>query len=252
MEHVYEEKAHNGRVIEVIYEDEQMVVINKPSGTMVHEDGRGDGETVVDWLLSRAPSARGIGEPNYTPNGTALERSGVVHRLDRDTSGVLVLAKTQSAFIHLKAQFHDRLAKKEYRVFVYGTMKESWGSVSRPIGRSARDFRLRSAERGAKGTLRSARTDWECLAQSNGYAYLRVEPKTGRTHQIRVHMKSIGHPVVHDTLYAGKSFFAKDTLGFNRLALHAFRLTLTIPNGETRIFEAPLPEDFVRAETLLR
>lgn len=238
--------------IEVLYEDDGVVVVDKPSGIVVHEDGRSEGETVVDWLLHRAPKARGVGEVGHTPDGIPLERSGVVHRLDRDTSGVLVFAKTQDAFMHLKAQFHDRLAKKEYRAFVYGTMKDRWGSIDRAIGRSARDFRLRSAERGAKGLLRPARTEWECLAQGGGYAYLRVEPKTGRTHQIRVHMKSIGHPVVHDVLYAGKSFLMKNSLGFTRLALHAYRLTLTLPQGEVRTFEARIPADFARAEALLR
>lgn len=235
--------------ITVLYEDDDCIVVNKPSGMMVHNDGRNTEETVVDWFLSRAPKARGIGEIGYTQDGTLLERSGVVHRLDRETSGVLVLAKTQPAFEHLKHQFHDHLIKKEYRTFVYGTMKEKWGSVTRPIGRSKRDFRLRSAQRGAQGTLREAVTDWELIGQSLTHAYLKITPKTGRTHQIRVHMKAIGKPIVHDELYAPEELVQGDNLGFTRLALHAYSLKLVLPSGEEKAFLAPLPLDFEIAST---
>lgn len=237
--------------IEILYQDGDVMVINKPAGILVHGDGRNVESTVVDWFLSRVPEAKGVGEPGRAQDGTPLERSGVVHRLDKDTSGVLILAKTHEAFAHLKEQFHDRYAKKEYHAFVYGTMKDRWGTVSRAIGRSARDFRLRSAERGARGTLRPAVTDWECLAQSGTHAYLKVTPKTGRTHQIRVHMKSIGHPIVQDELYAPADFLKKDTLGFDRLALHAYALTLTLPNGQIGTYTAPFPQDFVNARELL-
>lgn len=234
--------------IHILHEDADVVVINKPAGILVHNDGRGESATVVDWFLHHAPQAKGVGEPGNAQDGTPLERSGVVHRLDKDTSGVLILAKTQEAFTHLKAQFHDRLAKKEYHAFVYGTMKERWATINRAIGRHSRDFKLRSAERGAKGLLRPAVTDWECLLQSRTHAYLKVHPKTGRTHQIRVHMKSIGHPIVGDQLYASPEFLKKDNLGFNRLALHAYSLTVMLPSGEERSFIAPFPEDFVEAK----
>ena len=236
---------------QILYEDTDVLVVNKPSGMMVHNDGRNEEETVVDWFLSRAPSARGIGEGGFAQDGSLLERSGVVHRLDRETSGVLVLAKTQDTFIHLKQQFHDHLIKKEYRTFVYGTMKEKWGTVNRPIGRSTKDFRLRSAQRGARGTLREAITDWELIGQSNTHAYLKITPKTGRTHQIRVHLKAIGRPIVHDELYASEELRKGDTLGFSRLALHAYALKLTLPTGEEKSFLAPLPLDFEIASTTI-
>lgn len=233
--------------IEVLYEDAHMLAIHKPAGIMVHEDGRGEEPTVVDWLLARAPMARGVGEPGRTPEGAPLERSGVVHRLDRETSGVLVLAKTQDAFTYLKSQFHDHTVEKEYRAFVYGVMKEKWGTINRPIGRSSKDFRRRSAERGARGTLRSAVTHWELIDQSASYAYLTLHPKTGRTHQIRVHLKAIGRPVVGDSLYASKTLLESDNLGFTRLALHAYRLVITTLDGVRKELCAPLPEDFKRA-----
>jgi 23S rRNA pseudouridine1911/1915/1917 synthase len=237
--------------IDVLYEDDDVCIINKPAGVMVHSDGRSKDETVVDWFLSRAPEARGVGESSMTPDGIPLERSGVVHRLDRETSGVLILAKNQKAHEVLKAEFHDRRAKKEYRAFVYGSMKERWGTIDRPIGRSAKDFRLRSAQRGAKGTLRDAVTDWELIGQNEHFAYLKMFPKTGRTHQIRVHLKAIGRPVVADYLYAPQNLLEGENLGFDRLALHAYKLSLTIPNGEEKDFVAQLPQVFIEAEDTL-
>ncbi len=244
MRHASEEKVNN---ISILYEDGDVVVINKYAGIMVHNDGRSKEATVVDWFLSRTPSARDVGEPGSTQDGLPLERSGVVHRLDKETSGVLILAKTQDAFLFLKQQFHDRLVRKEYRAFVYGTMKEKWGVINRPIGRSAKDFRLRSAERGARGVLRNAVTNWELIGQSDTCAYLKVIPKTGRTHQIRVHLKSLSRPIVGDTLYAQREIEEKGSFGFSRLALHAFSITLVLPNGEEKTFSAPLPIDFDEA-----
>jgi 23S rRNA pseudouridine1911/1915/1917 synthase len=232
--------------IPILFEDADVVIIDKPSSMLVHEDGRSTGNTVVDWFLSYVPHARGVGEPGRGSDGSELLRSGVVHRLDAETSGVLVLAKHQDAFVHLKRQFHDRLVKKEYRAFVYGSMKERWGTIRRAIGRSPKDFRLRSAERGARGPLRKATTHWEVLAQSSTNAYLRVTPETGRTHQIRVHMRAIGKPIVCDRVYAGEKQ-SLDSLGFSRLALHAHALTLELPSGTKQRFESPLPPDFVAA-----
>jgi len=242
--------TNEARIV-VLYENADVVVIDKPSGMLVHEDGRSTEPTVVDWLRAHAPESEGVGEPGRTPEGTLLERSGVVHRLDAETTGVLILAKTQDAFLHLKAQFHDRRVKKEYRAFVYGALKERWGTIRRVIGRSPRDFRLRSSERGARGTLRPAVTHWEVLAQSNTHTYLKVTPETGRTHQIRVHLKSIGKPIVHDRLYALPVQVASGALQFDRLALHAHTLSITTPDGVPRSFHAPLPPDFERAIALV-
>ncbi len=248
MENVSEESVSKKPLEpEILYEDDLMLVINKPTGMIVHNDGRSVEPPVVDWFLAREPKARGVGEVGFAQDGVPLERSGVVHRLDRDTSGVLVLAKTQEAFVHLKAQFHDHHIQKEYRTFVYGTMKEKWGTIARPIGRSTKDFRLKSAQRGARGALREAVTDWELLAQTDKHAYVKITPKTGRTHQIRVHLKAVGRPIVHDDLYSPEDLLSGNNLGFTRLALHAYTLRIKHPNGEEKLFTAPLPEDFVRA-----
>jgi len=231
----------------VIYEDEAVLVINKPVGWLTHTDDTGATPTVVDWFLARVPEARGVGEPLLGHQGQPLERSGVVHRLDRATSGVLILAKTRAAHAHLKRQFHDRLARKEYRALVYGHLREQWGSINRPIGRSAKDWRLRSATRGARGQKREAVTDWERLNQGTyqgePFTYLKLKPKTGRMHQLRVHLKAINRPIVGDTLYAGATREQSNNLTLKRLALHAYSLELTLPNGRKRRFVSPVPKE---------
>ncbi len=230
---------------QILFENDDVLVLNKPVGVLVHEDGTGEGETVVEWFESYCPAVVGVGEPGKSPKGEELRRSGVVHRLDKDTSGVLILAKTQTAHQHLKAQFHDRLVKKEYRAIVYGAMRERWGTINKPIGRSPQDFRLRSAMPGAKGTMREAVTDWECigngLVDGEHFSYLKVRPKTGRTHQIRVHLRAVERPIVCDPLYAVQMSGNSHNLGLTRLALHAHILELILPNETHGRFMAPVP-----------
>lgn len=235
----------------IIFENDEVLVVNKPYGMLVHEDWQKADRTLVDWFLARCPQAKGVGEQTATPDGKPLERSGVVHRLDRETSGVMILAKTAEAHAHLKSQFHDRLAQKEYRAFVYGRMHERWGTINRPIGRNTQNFRLRSAQRGAKGVLRSAVTDWERIAsgeyEGEAFSYVKLLPKTGRTHQLRVHLKAIDRPIVQDVLYSGKNRENSNNLGLDRLALHAHILELTLRGGEHERFIAPVPLEFERA-----
>jgi 23S rRNA pseudouridine1911/1915/1917 synthase len=235
--------------ISILYEDDAVLVIDKPVGLVVHADGRTAHETLADWVVSRYPAMSSVGEPLTLSSGETIERPGIVHRLDKDTSGVMILAKTQEVFEFLKKQFQDREAQKTYSVFVYGEMKTEKGVIDRPIGRSASDFRKRSAQRFAKGTMRDAVTTYKVIVRGKGCTLVEVSPKTGRMHQIRVHFKAINHPVVHDALYAENRVGA---LGFTRLALHARSLEITLPSGERKIFEAPLPEDFRRAEAQLR
>ena len=235
----------------VLYEDSDVLVVDKPSGLAVHGRGADSSGTLVAWLLDYAPEARDVGEPRIGSNGQVIERSGIVHRLDRETSGVMILAKNQSAFDQLKQQFRARLVKKLYRAIAYGRMKESWGTIARPIGRSAKDFRRRSAERGAKGTIRDAVTDWECLGtgeyEGQVFSYLTLRPQTGRMHQLRVHLKAISHPIVGDVLYAGKRLKLSNNAGLNRLALHAHELELQLPKGAHRRFVAPLAAELITA-----
>ncbi len=241
--------------IEVLYENDDVLVVNKPVGLMVHEDGHNKEKTLVDLFLSRCPEAKGVGEIGYSPKGDELERSGVVHRLDRETSGVMILAKNQEAFLHLKDQFQNRLAKKEYRALVYGPVRERWGAIDKAIGRSPSDHRKRLAGSKAKGNLREALTNWECIGtgrhQDEHYSYMKLIPKTGRTHQIRVHLKSISRPVVGDALYAESEMSRSNNLGLKRMALHAHKLQIVLPDGEEGAFLAPVPAEMEQAVDLI-
>jgi 23S rRNA pseudouridine1911/1915/1917 synthase len=240
----------------ILYEDTDVLVINKPEGWMVHEDGKTEGSPlVVDWFLARVPEAKGVGEVGYSPKGVELNRSGVVHRLDRETSGVLILAKNQTAYQFLKQQFKDRNVYKEYRAFVYGRLHDRWGTINRAIGRSAKDHRVRSAMRGAKGLLREAITDFERIGigeyEGESFSYVKLVPKTGRTHQLRVHMRAIDRPILNDELYAPHVISKSNNLGLTRMALHAHVLELALPNGHTERFIAPVPQSFEEAAELI-
>lgn len=234
----------------VIYEDDGILVINKPAGLAVHADGKHDWASVVDWLASEYPSIKNVGEEQRLPDGTIIERPGIVHRIDRETSGILVIARTNDAFFSLKSQFQNREVTKVYRAFVYGELKDERGIIDKPIGSSNGGKGPRTAKRSAKGTLREAQTAYRTLQRTKEASYAEVFPKTGRTHQIRVHFASVQHPIIADSLYApGRP----SILGFKRLALHALSLSFIHPQtGEKVIFEAPLPADFVVAEEELR
>lgn len=230
--------------LEVLYEDDAMVAINKPAGVMTHPDGHSTDETVSDWFATQYPQSIGVGETQRLPDGTEIARPGVVHRLDRDTSGVLVLAKTPEAHAHLKNAFHERLTKKTYVAVVYGVMKEEKGTIEFSIGRSRKDFRLRSAQPKARGTLREAITHYEVIDEIGTHSLLKVVPETGRTHQIRVHLKALHHPVVCDPLYSiGKPC----DLGTSRLALHAATLEIPLMDGTSVRVSAPVPKDLQAA-----
>ncbi len=233
----------------VIYADDSILVLNKPAGLAVHADGKHDWKTLVDWLVAEYPEIKGVGEEQRLQDGSLIERPGIVHRIDRETSGVLVAARTQEAFDVLKAQFQNREVKKAYRAFVYGELKDERGIIDKPIGSGRGGKGPRTAKRDAKGTLRDAQTAFRVIARTKEASYTEVFPKTGRTHQIRVHFASIQHPIVADSMYApGRPAI----LGFERLALHALSLTFRHPEtGEEVLFEAPLPKDFVEAEQRL-
>jgi len=230
--------------MDIIYENEDVVVVNKPAGLIVHNDGKREEETVVDWLLARYPNIKGVGEPLVLSDSTQIDRPGIVHRLDKDTSGVLLVAKHQESFLRIKEQFQNHGIKKEYCAIVYGVVKKEYDTIDRPIGRSAQDFRKWSAQRGARGKMRDAITQYEVVKRGEKHTVLRVYPQTGRTHQIRVHLKAINHPVVCDALYAPKQPCA---LGLTRQALHATTLSFALPSGERITVEALPPQDIKRA-----
>ena len=227
---------------EVLYEDDYIVAIDKPSGLVVHQ-GVGTNNTLVDWILDRYPAMRKVGEADCR-----LVRPGMVHRLDKETSGVMVLAKRQEVFDTLKKHFQKGKVEKEYHALVYGKPREVRGTVSLPLGKSRSDFR-RFATRHTRGEMREARTEYVVVGScAEGVSFVRFYPKTGRTHQIRVHAQSLHTPIVCDSLYATSR---DPVLGFSRLALHSRRLTLRMHwYSEALHLVAPHPADFLYALSL--
>ncbi len=235
----------------ILYEDADILVIDKPAGLIVHSDGRTDEPSVAEWAVAHYPQMEQVGEPWTSPQGKVVPRPGIVHRLDRDTSGVMILAKTAPAYAFLKRQFQERTTEKTYRMFVYGHPSRDAGTIEAEIVRiRSAPPRWGVARAGEEKRQRIAVTAWKVLSRNRDagtgekVAFMEARPQTGRTHQIRVHLKHLNHPVICDKLYAkGRPCL----LGFSRQALHAATLSLALPSGETRVFEAPLPEDFTRA-----
>jgi len=257
--------------IKILYEDKDILVIDKPSGISVHPDGKSKERTITDWVLKNYPRMKNVGEPIFFEE-KEIKRPGIVHRLDKDTSGVLVLAKNQKAYEFLKNQFKNREVKKTYNAIVSGCVKNDHGIINKPIGRSPSDFRRRLAGRGARGELREAITEYKVLKRFEApisknfsscalprvrggtlgeknfqksslakFTFLEVKPKTGRTHQIRVHMKFLNYPVVCDSLYDPKGFCPKD---ISRLALHAKSIEFKDLKGKVIKIESKLPKEF--------
>ena len=232
--------------INVLYEDANILAIDKPSGISVHADGRSKQKTVADWILKNYPKMKNVGEDEVYENKkikTEIKKPGIVHRLDRETSGVLLLAKNEKTYQLLKKQFQDREVKKTYFAIVSGQVRNDRGVINKPIGRSPVDFRRYSASRGARGEMREAITEYSVLKRIPGFTVVEVRPKTGRTHQIRVHMKYLNHPVACDALYNPGSACPN---GIKRLALHAKSIEFKNPKGETIKIESKLPKEFLK------
>lgn len=231
--------------MKILFENNEVVVINKPAGVLVHDDGSGADNTIVDWVRSTYPEIKDVGEDAIVRTGDVVKKPGIVHRLDKETTGALIITKTQQAFEEIKKQFQEHVVDKTYQAFVYGNIIEDRGEIDRPIGKSKSNFRMWSAQRGARGTLREAKTTFKVIERSHSkeVTFLELYPKTGRTHQLRVHMKAIHHPIVADSLYAPKG---EKLLGFDRLALHARTISFVLA-GERISVEAPYPEDFEKA-----
>ncbi|OUM98738.1 MAG: RNA pseudouridine synthase [Firmicutes bacterium ZCTH02-B6] len=211
--------------LDVVYEDEDVIVINKRQGMVVHPAAGNRAGTLVNALLAYCPDLSGIG---------GKERPGIVHRLDKDTSGLLVVAKNDRAHISLARQIQAREAVREYVAIVHGRVSSDRGRIDAPIGRHPVDRKRMAVVPGG----RSAVTDYEVLERFPGYTCVRAKLQTGRTHQIRVHMAHIGHPVVGDPVYGPR----RCPWNLNGQCLHAFRLGFRHPRtGEWMSFTAPLP-----------
>lgn len=232
---------------EILFENKDFLAIDKPAGLVVHADGKTKEPTLVDWLMEKYPEIENVGEPLIIGEDI-IKRPGIVHRLDRETSGVMIVAKTPESFEFFKNAFKDRDVAKTYNAFVFGHLKEDEGVIDASIARSKSDFRKWSAQRGARGEKRNAITEYKVISRfeddGQKFSLIEVSPKTGRTHQIRVHMKYLNHPIVGDKLYGGKVYGG---LEFNRTALHARKIAFSGPDGQDYTFEAPYPDDFLQA-----
>ena len=231
-------------LLDIVYEDKDVVVLNKPAGISVHPSVNEPKGTLVDALLMRYPEIKGVGDPS-TSSGQESIRPGIVHRLDKDTSGLLVVAKNQKSFDFLKKEWQSGRVVKKYLALVWGHPKEK-GEIISELARSPKDFRKRivvnpGKNKDKKITGKLAITEYKVIKEYKDFSLVKVYPKTGRTHQIRIHMASIGHSVVGDKLYGSRSLFGRSPVG--RHFLHAFYLSFSLPAGKKLALEADLPED---------
>jgi 23S rRNA pseudouridine1911/1915/1917 synthase len=232
--------------ITILHEDADLVVIDKPAGLVVHPAaGHADG-TLVNALLFHIRDLSGVG---------GELRPGIVHRLDKDTSGVMIIAKGDDAHRRLTEAWNTDAVRKEYLALVYGTPTVAKGTIDAPIGRDPRDRKRMAVVAGG----RRAVTDYEVIERLRYASLLRLRLRTGRTHQIRVHLKHLGHPIVGDPVYSGPQWrgipdkkVQKTLSSLTRQALHAARITIPHPRtGEAMTFEAAVPEDMARALSAL-
>lgn len=226
--------------LDVLYEDDSLLIVNKPAGMVVHPaPGHAEG-TLVNALLARCDSLAGIG---------GVRRPGIVHRLDKDTTGALVVAKTDLAHQHLQGQIQAKTARREYLGIVYGAPRQESGFIEEPVGRHPVERKKNAVVPVEKGG-RSAMTRWKVRERLGNYTLMHFQLETGRTHQIRVHCSHIGHPLVGDSLYGRNRSVGVNLPG---QALHAWKLTLQHPvKGEYIEAIAPLPDTFVTLLEVLR
>ena len=215
----------------VIYEEQDFLVVNKPAGLIVH----GEYPSLVDWLIKNYPEVKAVGDD-------PKDRAGIVHRLDRDTSGVMIIPRTQEVFLFFKNLFQTKTIKKTYMALVYGTPKEARGVIDKPIGLNSGTVKRTVHVKNAK-MIKDAVTDYEVIKMFEigitKVSLVRVLPRTGRTHQIRVHMASIGCPIVGDTLYGPK----KQSIEISRQFLHADSIEFPTPRGNRITVSADMPEE---------
>lgn len=212
--------------LDIVYEDDDVIVVNKPQGMVVHPAPGHPDHTLVNALLYHSPLS--------TINGTF--RPGIVHRIDKDTSGLLMVAKNDLAHQSLAEQLRNKTNKREYLALVYGQIKEDAGTINAPLGRNPQDRKKQAVVKGG----RHAVTHFKVMKRYDNFTLVKCILETGRTHQIRVHMKYIGHPLVGDPLYGPRKVIGKDGQ-FLHAALLGFKHPRT---GKELVFEAPLPENF--------
>lgn len=212
--------------IPILYEDSELLVVNKPSGIVVNRAESVKAETVEEWAQKQL-------------NIIDVERSGIVHRIDKETSGCLIIAKNPQTFAELQRQFKEREIKKTYLAIVHGKLVPAEGEIRAPIGRLPWNRERFGVVPGGKEAI----TKYKVLRLGD-ISLIELSPQTGRTHQIRVHLKYINHPIVGDFLYAGRKTARDDRTRVSRVMLHAWKISFTHPtSGTTLAIEAPIPDD---------
>lgn len=223
-------------MIKIIFQNKDIIVVDKPVGLAVHPGVNISEKTLVDFLSEKFPEIKSVGdEPEIRP--------GIVHRLDKETSGVMVVARNQKTFEYLKGLFKNRQMEKKYLALVHGKLKEKEGQVEGEMGRSKKDFRKQALVRG-KISVRKERyslTHFKVIDEFENKTLLEVFPKTGRMHQIRVHLHSIGHPIVGDKKYTFKEY---RNIPASRMFLYACSISFVGPDNEKYFFESEVPEEF--------
>ena len=225
--------------IKIIYESPDYIVVDKPAGILMHKVRIKGGKqreesTLADWAVARYPEITKVGDDPEA-------RPGIVHRIDKETSGVVVIARNQEYFEYLKNLFGKKNMAKKYLALIYGKLDSNKGVIEKPIG--IKSGSIKRTVHGGK-MPKEAITSYKVIKKYDEYTLLEVSPKTGRTHQIRVHLASIGHPIVGDKLYGGKKE-KKSLLGAKRQFLHAAELEFEARAGELVTFASPIPQDLV-------
>lgn len=221
-----------------VFENEDILVINKPSGLVIHPFDGSTEKTLLDFLHETHENIFLIPNNTFTlQNGTVINLGGIVHKLDRETSGVMVVAKNKKTQKELSSLFKDHRIHKEYIALIEGKIKAEALRIDAPLGRNKKDYKQVAFPDNPRGELREAITDMSVLLRKETMTLVKLEPLTGRTHQLRAHMKHVGHPIVGDIAY-GSSIHAP------RIMLHAQKLRFILNNKELT-FEAPLPKEFI-------
>jgi 23S rRNA pseudouridine1911/1915/1917 synthase len=230
----------------IIAETNELLVLDKPAGLITHSDGRTKEPSVAEWLFEQYPKQKEVSAVWVSPQGEQVHLAGLVHRLDRGTSGVMLAAKTDEMWAYIKNEMKERRVEKVYRALVYGHMEQNEGKVIAEIMRTTTPPKRWYARPTDTSNRRAAITEWRVLKRfeeggGNHVSYIEIRPITGRTHQIRIHLSSIGHPVVCDPLYATQHI---KLFNLARTALHAYSISFTLPDGARVSYTAPLPPDF--------
>jgi len=228
----------------ILFEDADLLVINKPPGVVVNRAQTVKDETVQDWAEKRV----GISSMSVAPEEQDfIDRGGIVHRIDKETSGILLLAKTPAAFFELQRQFKERLVKKTYLAIAHGRVVPEAGEIRAPVGRLPwQRERFGIVPGGKEAVTRYRIQNKELRINNEPLSVVELYPETGRTHQIRIHLKYINHPIVGDYLYAGRKTSRDDRLWAPRVMLHAWKITIAHPKTHQSLdFEAPIPDDMM-------